>query len=102
MASMEAGPSRPEQQTQTSRRPVELSTSSMRESVSCSLEKFSGYGIMRVLGYSSLMLGVCGVKSSVWRREQAGGDVSGRVEGEEGQGRGRDRRCRPRRELGIG
>ena len=51
---MEGGPSNPEEQTQTSRRPKELRTSSIRESVSCSLAMLSGNPMTLVLGYALL------------------------------------------------
>lgn len=49
---IEGGPSKPEEQTQISRRPKALRTSSMRVTVSSSLAMLKGYGINLVFGWS--------------------------------------------------
>ena len=71
VASIEGGPSRPADETHTSRRPKEFSTSSMSCNVSCSLEMFRGYPITFVLGNSLLTFAANSEQFSVLERVQA-------------------------------
>jgi hypothetical protein len=60
VASRLEGPRRPEEQTQTSRRPQELRTSSIRPRVSSSLATLKGQPIIFVLGCSLATLSMRG------------------------------------------
>ena len=52
--SIDGGPSKPELLTQTSSLPHEFRMSSIRVRVACSSAAIKGYGIILVLGWSSL------------------------------------------------
>lgn len=71
VASIEDGPSRPAEETHTSRRPKEFRTSSMSCNVSCSLEILRGYPMTFVLGYFLLTSAANEEQSSVLERVQA-------------------------------
>ena len=63
--SIDGGPSSPELLTQTSSRPHEFRTSSIRVRVACSSAAINGYGIILVLGWLSLRVEAIAEASSL-------------------------------------